>query len=332
MPKVNNVITNPGEIMKKWAEDHVEIYKNEQKNAEKGFLYENGIYKLIYGRAKSNFAEEKEIMINEYFADLFDTKEIKWKIKNGQNQENKPVRDLFLKYLQKGKFELKSWMAKYRSGRYGIYSLVINKVQTESVDKNGIAITEPIILPAFVNYKNTRNGEIFEVSVNYQDNIIHGLSLYTLTEVYSVNNNKVSVTRSVWDIQKTREIKKPKKELSPATYANYRFDRIESLSQSFLPVAIMPVNLHEKPRCHKIKSKLEMMEKYEEISAILPHWEKGGIMTTSDQVDNPNEEKNNNDFINYLLLKGMVRMKPIVGDGQVFYLLTNQLLHGNQTL
>ncbi|UNF61339.1 hypothetical protein [Spiroplasma poulsonii] len=209
-------------------------------------------------------------------------------------------------------------MAKYRSGRYGIYSLVINKLQTESVDKNGIAITEPIILPAFVNYKNTRNGEIFEVSVNYQDNIIHGLSLYTLTEVYSVNNNKVSVTRSVWDIQKTREIKKPKKELSPATYANYRFDRIESLSQSFLPVAIMPVDLHEKPRCHKIKSKLEMMEKYEEISAILPHWEKGGIMTTSDQVDNPNEEKNNNDFINYLLLKGMVRMKPIVGDGQVF--------------
>ncbi|WP_338963639.1 MULTISPECIES: hypothetical protein [unclassified Spiroplasma] len=208
MPKVNNVITNPGEIMKKWAEDHVEIYKNEQKNAEKGFLYENGIYKLIYGRAKSN-------------------KEIKWKIKNGQNQENKPVRDLFLKYLQKGKFELKSWMAKYRSGRYGIYSLVINKVQTESVDKNGIAITEPIILPAFVNCKNTRNGEIFEVSVNYQDNIIHSLSLYTLTEVYSVNNNKVSVTRSVWDIQKTREIKKPKKELSPATYANYRFDRIE---------------------------------------------------------------------------------------------------------
>lgn len=308
MPKFGDNKNEIDEFLKNWKKDNTNDSNNKTFISDK-FEYENSLYKLLYGKIKSNFAEEKRIIINEYFADIFDAKNIKWKILNNLNVFDEEITKLFEKYLNKCNFSEKIWITKYLSGINGRYALIMFKNENGTIDNNGFSITEPNLIPAAINYKNTRNDEIIEVSINYENHLMYGNSTYCLNEIYSIFNNQVSITRNLWDVKKEKLIKRPKKVLSFDTYNNLKFEKVDIIKQKFLPLEILSFNIYDRTRTHKIESKLAMLEKYDEILAILPFWEKGGIIANVDDVTSNTQSKQDCNFMNFLLLKGFLRTK-----------------------
>ncbi|WP_338985610.1 hypothetical protein [Spiroplasma endosymbiont of Diplazon laetatorius] len=266
--------------------------------------YSNGIYKILYDTNNAVSDIEKEVLFNEFFADLFDLSNIKWSIKNYQNQENEKIVKLLEKYLLKSDFLLKAWITKFRSGMQGKYGILITKFVTDEIDQNGKNYSRPELTPVRVVYKNTINNKIFEISVSFDDNSFGSKSVYVLQKTYSIIKNVVQVDSSLIDVKnnKKAKINELGKDLS-------QYIKLEnkSFTWDFIPVSILKNDLSENSRCKKVKSKLETLNKYDEIISILPHWEKGAILFNGSPVSPGNNSKQSLDFMKAILLDGFFK-------------------------
>lgn len=291
--------------------------KNEASQIYKG-KQPTGLLKMIYnGSLVINTANEKTNLINQYFADLFDASTFKFVFtnKNGQALDN--LLEIFLKYLQNRGWSTKFNTTKFKSSAYGCYGFLIVKEKTgrtiQTIDE-----TIPNIIPVKINYKNSINDVLTEVEVEYEDFSFHsGKNNSILRRTYKLDKNDVLMTYSIFTDGKVLE-----EQYWEEDWRN-KFKNKTLKDWDFIPVSILKNNAAETPRMSAVETRLKILDMYDEQLAILPAWERGGIMFNSDPVITPNSSKDSYDFMSNLLNKGFVKMSPVEMDGTLLNLSDN---------
>ncbi|KAF5300561.1 hypothetical protein FQA39_LY19144 [Lamprigera yunnana] len=100
----------------------------------------------------------------------------------------------------------------------------------------------------------------------------------------------------------------------------------ETFEYDFIPVSVLKNNIKETSRMQQVKTRLAMIDEFDKNIAIAPKWEMGGILTNSAPIIAQNQEKQNLKFMENLLNKGFVSLKPIEMDGQIYNLTTRDLI------
>ncbi|ATZ18296.1 hypothetical protein [Mesoplasma melaleucae] len=276
-----------------------------------------GLLKMIYkDQLVINTANEKTNLINQYFADLFDASTFKFVFtdKNGLELDN--LLQIFLKYLQNRGWSTKFNTTKFKSGSYGCYGFLITK---EKTGKTILTIDEtiPNIIPVKINYKNSINDILTEVEVEYEDFSFHsGKNHSILRRKYKLDKDLVKMTYSIYRNGKILE--------EQQWEVDWR-DKFASkdFKWDFIPVSILKNNAAESPRMKAVETRLKVLDMFDEQIAILPAWERGGIMFNGDPVVTPNSAKDSYDFMSNLLTKGYVKMSPVEMDGNLLNLSDN---------
>jgi hypothetical protein len=75
----------------------------------------------------------------------------------------------------------------------GNYALVLTKEKTLITDKSLFPLTQPNIIPARIDYKNSINTRIFEISLFFEDFVYNDKNSYIVKKLYSLFNNKLNI-------------------------------------------------------------------------------------------------------------------------------------------
>lgn len=308
MPK-NNQKNILQEFNNLWETPDIKASLKSIKNKE----YSNNLFKLVYGYEQSSVAIEKTRIFNEFFADLFDVSDLKWKIVNRLNQPLVKISDFLNKYLKKSNFPSINWAMKFKAGMQGKYALVITKQYTGK-KVNGEKESTVVLIPARIAYKNTINNNIFEIEVIYDDfPMFDNQSTYLLKRKFSIKDNAVAVDTSLINLSNEENV--DLKKIDDNFLKKIPDLNIKELDWTFLPVCVLTNDYEELPRTSKIKERLMMLNKFDEVTAILPFWEKGTMITNGSGNMTANSERENADFMKKYLLDGLIQVKPIDFEG-----------------
>ncbi|AHI52477.1 hypothetical protein [Spiroplasma culicicola] len=297
------------ELNKKILNEFNENYKDIKLdfNSKKENDIRNGIYEIIYGKEKINSSKEKEETLNEYITNLFDLSNIQWVLKDKNGEINIELQNLLQTYLSKTDFLSKFWITKFKAGMQGKYGLLIVEIK----DKN--SYSRPELIPVKVIFENSFDNQVFESLLSFEETTYSNKELiYFLQRHYLIKNNKVQVTSKLIDYKTNSLIKSDK--ISNLIKQNLDLKK-KNLEFDFIPLSILKNDITGKPRCEKVKSKLEMLDKFDEVIAILPHWEKGSIIFNGNSVEPQNKPQQLYEFMKGILLDGMIQMKPIEIEG-----------------